>query len=185
MRILWLLAVLIVGIPSLSLAQEGPYVGLRTGFNSMTFDGDIKYSETEDGASGPGVWVDFGYTFNPLLTLFVSVSGHRLNSGDSHVGNALVGGRFRFLEGGASPYAEIVAGGATFKYADIDARFSGQQVGLGAGFDVFLGRHLTLDVGVRAQRLWLNKVRTGEVTMDIETMKIIQLAPSVGLSFRF
>lgn len=186
MRTWWILLFLIVAVPSLCEAQEGPFIGIRAGYNVLSFD-DTDYSSTEEKGAGPVLGVEFGYVFNPVITLFVSVNGASLHGGDSFIGNALVGGRARFLERPFSPYAEIVAGGALFQYrSEIeDPLYSGQQVGMGLGFDFMMGQHIGLNIGARAQRFWISKRRFKGTVSDLTTVKTVQLQPSAGLSFYF
>src|SRR5690606_36374136 len=105
-------------------AQTGVYLSLNPSYAVLSWD-DTQFDEVDKNGKGPGLGLAFGYGFNEVLTLMVSLSSYSLNDGAARSHYAEIMGRFHFLERRITPYAEVGALGTYFKYDGTDSRFSG------------------------------------------------------------
>jgi len=180
-------------VPSHVLAQEGFHGGLRFSYASVQFD-NTDFDDQSKKGTGSGIGLSFGYGFNPVYTMMVSLSSHKLNGGDANAHYAEIVGRFHPVPDRREydiriqkprkviPFLEAGVLGTYFKYTDIDSRFSGPGVSVGTGLKLSLGKAISLEAGIRPARVQFEKVKVGKVVSDVETIKSWQMRSYAGLS---
>jgi hypothetical protein len=181
-------------IPSNSvIAQEGFHGGFRFSHSQVRFD-DTDFDENSKKGKGPGIGLSFGYGFNPVYTMMISLSSHKLNSGDASAHYAEIVGRFHPIPDRReydvrvskpkilNPFVEAGVLGTYFKYTNIDSRFSGPGVSVGTGLKIRLGKAISLEGGIRPARISFEKVRVDKVVSDVEAIKSWQMRSYAGLS---
>lgn len=190
---LLLLISALLTVPSHVLAQEGFHGGFRYSYASVRFD-NTDFDDQSKKGTGSGIGLSFGYGFNPVYTMMVSLSSHKLNSGDANAHYAEIVGRFHPIPDRREydiriqkprtviPFLEAGVLGTYFKYTDIDSRFSGPGVSVGTGLKLSLGKVLSLEAGIRPARVQFEKVKVGKVVSDVETIKSWQMRSYAGLS---
>ncbi len=172
---------IILGSNLPSFAQVGFHGGVRFAHTVISWD-DTTFDENTDNGKGPGVGVAIGYGFNPILTMMVSLSAHKLNDGAANTQYAEIVSRFHLGQTWIQPYLEAGVMGSLFRYDDIDVRFSGPGLVAGAGLRAALTDKFSLELGVRPARSRYDKIKVGKQSNDIEDAKTWQLRSYVGLS---
>jgi hypothetical protein len=174
-------------------AQEGFHGGFRYSHTTVRFD-NTDFDENSTKGKGSGIGVSVGYGFNPVYSMMVSVSSHRLNDGDAKAKFAEIVGRFHLIPDQReyelrvqkpkliNPFLEFGVLGTYFKYSDVDSRFSGPGVSVGSGLKLSLGKAVSLEAGIRPARVLFQKVRVGKQVSDLETIKSWQMRSYAGIS---
>jgi hypothetical protein len=174
-------------------AQEGFHGGFRFSHSQVRFD-NTSFDENSEKGKGPGIGLSVGYGFNPVYTMMISLSSHKLNDGDANAHYAEIVGRFHPIPDRReydvrvskpkilNPFVEAGVLGTYFKYTDIDSRFSGPGVSVGTGLKLSLGKAISFEAGIRPARVLFEKVRVGKVVSDVETIKSWQMRSYAGLS---
>jgi hypothetical protein len=188
-----LLLIALLASPNLIMAQEGFHGGFRYSYASVRFD-NTDFDEQSKKGTGSGLGLSVGYGFNPVYTMMVSLSSHKLNSGDANAHFAEIVGRFHPIPDRRDydvriqnpraivPFLEAGVLGTYFKYTDIDSRFSGPGVSVGTGLKLRLGKAVSIEGGIRPARVQFEKVKVGKVVSDVETIKSWQMRSYAGLS---
>jgi hypothetical protein len=179
MRRLTLLTLLMIGAAAPSPAQtpsntEGLYLGAAANGTRLYFDEDD--FDVNDG--GGGLALRAGYGVSRVVTLFVGVSGARLdgeNNGvindDYDYGVGELGARFHFGGGRRAlvPYLEASLQGAAATYGDrFDLEFRGGALALGGGLAYYVTPLLALDAGLRVAGGEFDEVDFGPVSVDVD-----------------
>jgi hypothetical protein len=162
-------------------AQTGFHGGLRFAHTSISWD-DTTFDDIDNRGKGPGVGIAIGYGFNPILTMMVSLSAHKLNDGAANTQYAEILSRFHLGQNRFQPYLEAGVMGSLFRYENIDVRFSGPGIMTGAGLRASLSDKLSLELGLRPTRARYEKIRVGKQSNDIDAIKTWQMRSYVGLS---
>lgn len=162
-------------------AQIGFHGGVRAAYTSISWD-DTSFDDENDKGNGPGVGLSIGYGFNPLLTMMVSLSSHTLNGGDANTHYAEIVSRFHLGQKTVQPYLEAGVMGSIFRFDDIDVRFSGPGVSLGAGLRLAFSDKVGMELGIRPARSRYDKIKSGRQSADIDAIKTWQMRSYVGLS---
>jgi len=164
-----------------SVAQIGFHGGVRLAHATITWD-DTSFDEKNEKGKGPGLGVAIGYGFNPLLTMMVSLSAHKLNDGSANTQYAEIVGRFHLGQNRIQPYLEAGVLGTLFRFDNTDVRFSGPGILAGAGMRASISDKISLELGLRPSRVQYEKIKVGKQSNDIDAIKTWQLRSYVGLS---
>lgn len=147
-------------------------------FLQVTLDGQaLEYDrDAFADAEGGGLSLRAGWGVSRLVTLYIGVSGARVDSESGGVlndeydwGSGEIGARFNFRSGRAFvPYADVALQGVTARDDDLDLEFSGGGLVLGGGVSYFLSRSVALDAGLRFGGGEFNEVKLGRLSSEID-----------------
>ena len=149
----------------IALALQGSYIGQDPEPGSLLMIDE----------NGGGMDLRFGYSFNPVFSLELTLGGaaHETNdvNTDMGFGEVRLFAHYRFMPGQAvRPYVKggIGAYALTLKQPDIEVTASGGGLPFGGGVDYFFNRHFSLGADFTFNVIQYNNidVKSGPVTLS-------------------
>jgi opacity protein-like surface antigen len=133
---------------------KGFLLGLRLSGSSLHVD-DKDDSDFFIKDEGSGIHLEFGYRFNPVFSLELSMGGAAHDTSDPRIDATLamvqIFAKYRFAPGlDFRPYIKGGLGGygLRLKEQDVEARIEGSGLAFGGGFDYFFTPHFSLGMDI-------------------------------------
>jgi hypothetical protein len=134
--------------------ERGFLLGLRLYGSSLHVD-DEADSDFFIKDEGGGIHLEFGYSFNPVFSLELSMGGAAHETSDPRIDATLamfqIFAKYRFAQGqDFRPYIKGGLGGYELRLEEgnVDARIEGGGLAFGGGFDYFFTQHFSLGMDI-------------------------------------